>query len=635
MLLNVTKVSKAFPGNEVLREVSFHMEEKEKAALVGINGAGKSTLLKIMMGELPADDGSVTFAKDLSVGYLAQHQEFSANCGIFEELMAVKGDVTELDARMRASEKRMSGLSGAALEDEMAAYARMQEAFERKNGYAARSEVTGILKGLGFTEDEFDKPVQTLSGGQKTRVALGRLLLTAPDLIILDEPTNHLDMHSIEWLETWLVNYRGAVLIVSHDRYFLNRVVTKVFELSGGRLRTYTGNYDAYSRKKEELRHAEMLAYLKAEAARAHEEAVIAKLRQFNREKSIKRAESRVKKLDKMEMPERPEEDPETMRLTFSPARESGKDVLEAGGLKKSFGKTLLFEDLGFLLQKGERAALIGMNGTGKSTLLKILTGRIEADAGYFTLGANVEIGYYDQEMQNLAMEKTIFEELQDAYPSLNNTRIHSVLAAFLFTGEDVFKRIGDLSGGERARVSLAKLMLGNANLILLDEPTNHLDIESREILESALNSYTGTLLFVSHDRYFINRVATRIMDLTSRQLLFYGGNYDYYLEKKETVENAYLTYAAAASEKKPAESRQDWQAAKDEKARVRKRENDLKKTEARIEALEAEDAGIDEQFNDPAVSSDPEKCLSLGTRKTEIAAELEVLYEKWSELTE
>ena len=378
-----------------------------------------------------------------------------------------------------------------------------------------------------------------------------------------------------------------------------------------------------------------MLAYLKAEAARAHEEAVIAKLRQFNREKSIKRAESRVKKLDKMEMPERPEEDPEAMRLTFSPARESGKDVLEAGGLKKSFGKTLLFEDLGFLLQKGERAALIGMNGTGKSTLLKILTGRIEADAGYFTLGANVEIGYYDQEMQNLAMEKTIFEELQDAYPSLNNTRIRSVLAAFLFTGEDVFKRIGDLSGGERARVSLAKLMLGNANLILLDEPTNHLDIESREILESALNSYTGTLLFVSHDRYFINRVATRIMDLTSRQLLFYGGNYDYYLEKKETVENAYLTNAAAASEKKPAESRQDWQAAKDEKARVRKRENDLKKTEARIEALEAEDAGIDEQFNDPAVSSDPEKCLSLGTRKTEIAAELEVLYEKWSELTE
>ena len=636
MILDVQKISKTFPGNEVLREVSFHIEDHEKAALVGINGAGKSTLLKIIMNEMPADSGTVTLAKGTRIGYLAQHQDLTGNNTIFEELMTVRKDILDLDAGMRESERRMTELSGEELDAEMKRYAQMQETFDRQNGYAYRSEVVGVLKGLGFSEEDFTKRVSTLSGGQKTRVALGTLLLTAPDIILLDEPTNHLDMGSIVWLETYLLNYRGAVLIVSHDRYFLNRVVTKVIEADRGSCRTFLGNYDEYSKKKEELRHAEYLAYMKAEQERKHQEAVIAKLKQFNREKSIKRAESREKLLARMEMPDKPLPDNAVMSLRFSPRFESGKDVLTVEGLEKSFGSMTLFRDLCFEIKKGEHVALIGSNGTGKSTLLKILNGVIPADRGSFTLGANVTIGYYDQEMHVLNMDKTIFDEISDDYPELTNTKIRTALAAFLFTGEDVLKYIRDLSGGERARVSLCKLMLSSANFIILDEPTNHLDIESREILETALNSYTGTLLYVSHDRYFINRTAGRILDLTHRQLLNYIGNYDYYLEKKETVENAYLVTEEDASAR-PAEtdSRTSWLAQKEEQARIRKRANDLARCEAQIEALETENAGIDELFLDPQVASDPVKCMDLGNRKAEIEEELEDLYVRWEDLQE
>ena len=636
MILDVQKISKTFPGNEVLREVSFHIEDHEKAALVGINGAGKSTLLKIIMNEMPADSGSVTLAKGTKIGYLAQYQDLTGNNTIFEELMTVRKDILDLDARMRESEQRMTDLSGEELDAEMKRYAHMQETFERQNGYAYRSEVIGVLKGLGFSEEDFPKKVATLSGGQKTRVALGTLLLTAPDIILLDEPTNHLDMGSIVWLETYLLNYRGAVLIVSHDRYFLNRVVTKVIEADRGSCRTYLGNYDEYSKKKEELRHAEYAAYMKAEQERKHQEAVIAKLKQFNREKSIKRAESREKMLAKMEMPDKPLPDNAVMSLRFAPRFESGKDVLTVENLEKSFGSMTLFRDLSFEIKKGEHVALIGSNGTGKSTLLKILNGVIDADRGTFTLGANVTIGYYDQEMHVLNMDKTIFDEISDDYPELTNTKIRTALAAFLFTGEDVLKYIRDLSGGERARVSLCKLMLSSANFIILDEPTNHLDIESREILETALNSYSGTLLYVSHDRYFINRTAGRILDLTHRQLLNYIGNYDYYLEKKETVENAYLApETAAASPTGETDSRTSWLAQKEEQARIRKRANDLNRCEARIEALEEENAEIDGLFLDPEVASDPQKCMDLGNRKAEIEEELESLYERWEELQE
>ena len=635
MILDVQKISKTFPGNEVLKEVSFHIEEKEKAALVGINGAGKSTLLKIIMGELAADDGQAVIARDMKVGYLAQHQDLTGDNTIFEQLMMVKKDVLTLYENMRASEKRMNDLSGDALENEMLSYARMQEAYDRANGYAYRSEVIGVLKGLGFPEEDFSKKVGTLSGGQKTRVALGRLLLESPDLIILDEPTNHLDMGSIIWLETYLLNYKGAVLIVSHDRYFLNRIVTKVVELDHGRARTYSGNYDAYSEKKEQIRHAEYLAYVKAQEERKHQEEVIAKLKSFNREKSIKRAESREKMLARMDMPDKPLGDNAVMELTFTPKIDSGKDVLTVEGLAKGFDGQQLFSDLHFEIKKGEHVALIGSNGTGKSTILKILNGLLPPDAGAFTLGSNVHIGYYDQEMHVLSPEKTIFEEISDAYPTLNNTKIRSSLAAFLFTGEDVLKRIADLSGGEMARVSLCKLMLGDCNFIILDEPTNHLDIDSREILESALNAYTGTLLYVSHDRYFINRTAHRILDLTGKTLINYIGNYDYYLEKKEILENAILgTGSADGEEKAETEAKLDWKAQKEEQARKRKLANDIKKTEAEISSLEEENASIEAQFLDPAVAADHIQLTQLGRRQSEIEARLAELYDLWEELS-
>ena len=636
MILNIQKISKTFPGNEVLREVSFHIEDNEKAALVGINGAGKSTLLKIIVGEMSPDQGSAILSRDRTLGYLAQHQDITGDLTVYEQLMQVRQDILELTRRMTVSEHRMSQLTGEALHDEMTSYAKMQEAFDRLNGYAYKSEVVGVLKGLGFTEEDFGKKVSTLSGGQKTRVALGKLLLTSPDIILLDEPTNHLDMTSIVWLETYLMNYKGAVLIVSHDRYFLNRVVTKVIELDRGSARTYQGNYDAYSYKKEEIRHAEYLAFLKAEQERKHQEQVIARLRQFNREKSIRRADSRQKMLDKMEMPEKPQGENAVMGLSFSPGTESGKDVLSVSDLSKSFDGICLFENVSFEIKKGEHVALIGNNGTGKSTLLKILNGVYLPDSGEFVLGTNVITGYYDQEMHVLHPDKTIFDEISDDYPSMNNTKIRSALAAFLFTGEDVFKYIRDLSGGERARVSLCKLMLSNANFIMLDEPTNHLDIESREILESAINSYTGTLFYVSHDRYFINRTAGRILDLTHRTLLNYIGNYDYYLEKKEAVETASLSPEELTQEAKgDTEAKLDWKAQKEDAAKKRKLLNDIKRTEKLIEDLEKEDLEIDRLFEDPAVACDPAECTRLGNRKEEIASLLEELYTKWEQLQE
>ena len=636
MILNIQKISKTFPGNEVLRGVSFHIEENEKAALVGINGAGKSTLLKIIVGEMQADDGTVILSKDRTLGYLAQHQDLTGDATVYEQLMKVRQDILDLLRRMENSEKKMAHLTGEDLESEMASYARIQEAYERLNGYAYKSEVVGVLKGLGFTEEDFGKKVSTLSGGQKTRVALGTLLLTSPDIILLDEPTNHLDMNSIVWLETYLMNYKGAVLIVSHDRYFLNCVVTKVIELNHGAARTYDGNYDAYSRKKEEIRHAEYLSYMKAEQERKHQEQVIAKLKQFNREKSIRRAESRQKMLDKMEMPDKPLGEDPVMGLSFAPGIESGKDVLTVTELSKGFDGISLFDDVSFEIKKGEHVALIGNNGTGKSTLLKILNGVYLPDRGEFVLGSNVITGYYDQEMHVLHPDKTIFDEISDDYPSLNNTKIRSALAAFLFTGEDVFKYIRDLSGGERARVSLCKLMLSNANFIMLDEPTNHLDIESREILESAINAYTGTLFYVSHDRYFINRTAGRILDLTHKTLLNYIGNYDYYLEKKEDVEKAGLApELLVAKENADSEAKLDWKAQKEDAARKRKRANDIMRCEKEIDTLEKEDLEIDTLFEDPKVSCDPAECTRLGNRKEQIAARLEELYTLWEELQE
>ncbi len=643
MILSCQNISKAFVENQVLKNVSFHIEDHEKAAIVGINGAGKTTLLRIIVGEMTPDDGQVVLAKDKTLGYLAQNSTVDTSHTIYEELLSVKADLLRLEEKIRECENNMKHADGDALEDLMKQYTSLTHAFETGGGYLYRSELVGVLKGLGFTEDEFSKPVATLSGGQKTRVALGRLLLQNPDLIILDEPTNHLDMTSIAWLETYLLNYKGAVLIVSHDRYFLDRIAGKVIEIDQSKATTFMGNYSDYAVKKEQLRVAAWNAYMNQQRDIKHQEEVIEKLKSFNREKSIKRAESREKMLDKIEVIEKPSEVRTDMKLTLTPRILSGNDVLTVEHLSKSFDSHKLFTDVNFEIKRGEHVAIIGDNGSGKTTLLKILNGLVPADQGTFRLGSNVEIGYYDQEHHVLHSEKTLFEEISDDYPYLNNTQIRNVLAAFLFTGEDVFKRISDLSGGERGRVSLAKLVLSNANFLILDEPTNHLDIMSKEILEDALNGYEGTILYVSHDRYFINRTAHRILDLTEGQFISYVGNYDYYLEKHDTVMAAIEANApqnadadsAVAAKAAESEVKLDWKAQKEEQARLRKKENDLKKCEEKIAELEARISEIDTEMSDPTIGTQVAKLQELSKEQTSCHEQLEKLYEQWEELAE
>ena len=643
MILSCQNISKAFVENQVLKNVSFHIEDHEKAAIVGINGAGKTTLLRIIVGEMTPDDGQVVLAKDKTLGYLAQNSTVDTSHTIYEELLSVKADLLRLEEKIRECENNMKHADGDALEDLMKQYTSLTHAFETGGGYLYRSELVGVLKGLGFTEDEFSKPVATLSGGQKTRVALGRLLLQNPDLIILDEPTNHLDMTSIAWLETYLLNYKGAVLIVSHDRYFLDRIAGKVIEIDQSKATTFMGNYSDYAVKKEQLRVAAWNAYMNQQREIKHQEEVIEKLKSFNREKSIKRAESREKMLDKIEVIEKPSEVRTDIKLTLTPRILSGNDVLTVEHLSKSFDSHKLFTDVNFEIKRGEHVAIIGDNGSGKTTLLKILNGLVPADQGTFRLGSNVEIGYYDQEHHVLHSEKTLFEEISDDYPYLNNTQIRNVLAAFLFTGEDVFKRISDLSGGERGRVSLAKLVLSNANFLILDEPTNHLDIMSKEILEDALNGYEGTILYVSHDRYFINRTAHRILDLTEGQFVSYVGNYDYYLEKHDTVMAAIEASTpqsadadnTAATKAAESEVKLDWKAQKEEQARLRKKENDLKKCEEKIAELEARISEIDTEMSDPAIGTQVAKLQELTKEQAACQEQLEKLYEQWEELAE
>lgn len=670
MVLSVNNITKSFGIDVILDKVSFHINDREKAAIVGINGAGKSTLFKIIMGELTADSGDIIWAKGTKVGYLSQHQDLTSDNTIYEEVLTVKADVLRMEDQLRELELSMKHAEGEELERMLSTYTHINHEFEQRGGYACKSEVTGVLKGLGFTEDEFTKKVTTLSGGQKTRVALGKLLLSDPDILLLDEPTNHLDMVSITWLETFLMNFSGAVVIIAHDRYFLNRIVTKVVEVENKHAQTFMGNYSDYAEKKAAQREVELHHYLNQQKEIQHQEEVIAKLRSYNREKSIKRAESREKMLDKIERLERPAELNAEMNIRLEPRTVSGNDVLTVRGLSKAFGLNQLFSNIDFDVKRGERVAIIGSNGTGKTTILKIINGLLAADTGDIALGAKVHIGYYDQEHQVLHMEKTIFEEIQDEYPQMDNTAVRNTLAAFLFTGDDVFKPIKELSGGERGRVSLAKLMLSEANFLILDEPTNHLDITSKEILENALLSYTGTVLYVSHDRYFINRTATRILDLNCGSLLNYIGNYDYYLEKKADVEKQHFGYAlgdAAFSEKFPdrltnhkqlynglsgtnqttagnlapidtseaTAGKQDWQKQKEEQAKERKRQNDLKKVENEIEKLENRDAELDELLADEAIYSDHTKLVKLNKEKAEIADKLAALMEQWEELAE
>ncbi len=649
MILSVNHIHKSFLEVPVLQDVSFHIEAYDKAAIVGINGAGKTTLLRIIMGELSPDEGIVTVSRDTTIGYLSQHQAVSSENTIYDELLSVRQNIVDLERRMRSVELQMKNASEPELSGLMEHYANLTHAFESANGYAYRSELTGVLKGLGFEENEFSKSVDTLSGGQKTRVALGKLLLQKPDLIILDEPTNHLDMSSITWLETYLLNYKGAVILVSHDRYFLDRITGKIIELDNTKAAVFTGNYSAYAAKKEMLRIAQYNAYMNQQREIRHQEAVIEKLRSFNREKSIKRAESREKMLDKIDVLEKPTEVRSDMKLHLEPRVLSGNDVLHVENIAKSFGSLTLFKQLSFDIRRGEHVAIIGDNGTGKTTILKMINELLFPDSGLIRLGTNVEIGYYDQEHHVLHPEKTLFEEISDDYPYLNNTEIRNTLAAFLFTGDDVFKKIESLSGGERGRLSLAKLMLSESNFLILDEPTNHLDIMSKEILEDAINSYTGTVLYVSHDRYFINRTASRILDLDQQTLTEYHGNYEYYLEKKN--ENASGTFSSASAgasfapnfsnanagsaEKTDSESKQDWKNRKEQQAAIRKRENEIKKCETAIESLENRNTEIDLEMAEPSVCTDVAKLQELVKEKERNEAELTELYEKWELLSD
>ncbi|RKI40394.1 ABC transporter ATP-binding protein [bacterium D16-51] len=640
MILQCSHINKAFITDVVLSDVSFHINEHEKAAIVGVNGSGKSTLLKIIVGQQAADSGEVIIAKGTSIGYLAQNQEYHSDHTIMEEMQNAKPEILQLEKQIAELSTKMNEVSGNELQACIKQFDNAQRRFEQLNGYAYQSELTGVLKGLGFNTEDFRKPVSSLSGGEKTRVALAKMLLTAPDLIILDEPTNHLDLNAIHWLEGYLAQYRGAVLIVAHDRYFLDKIVTKVIELRGTKASVYSGNYTAYSQKRQAMMETMMKQYLNQQAEIKHQEEVIAKLRQFNREKSIKRAESREKQLDKIQRLEKPMEEHTQMQLLFTPQIQSGNDVLTVEGLSKSFDNVPLFENISFALKRGEHAAIIGDNGTGKTTLLKILNELIPADTGTFTLGTNVSIGYYDQEHHVLHMEKTVFEEIQDTYPHMNNTEVRNVLAAFLFTGDDVFKQVKSLSGGERGRISLAKLMLSDANFLILDEPTNHLDIDSKAILENAINQFEGTVLYVSHDRYFINTTAHRILDLTGQSLLNYIGNYDYYLEKKEDVEQAHQNLNNTASgSNAPENNRQtknklSWQQQKEEQARLRKIENELQKVEEEIEQLENENAKLDAALCDPANATNSAKLQEIAEKKARNDSRLEELMERWEELS-
>ena len=632
MILSCNNIKKTYIDNEVLKGASFHINEHDKVALIGPNGCGKSTLLKIIMGIENPDDGAVTLAKDVNVGYLPQNALLDSTLSIYDEVLSVKKNLSDMEECLEKMHSLMDSLKGEELDAKIDEYNTTFAEFERLGGYVYKSEVKGILLGLGFDEQDFDKSVDKLSGGQKTRVALAKLLLDSPDLIILDEPTNHLDMNSICWLENYLLNYKNTVFIVSHDRYFLDKIVNKVVELEFGKTTVFEGNYSDYSVKKEIIRVAAMNAYIKQQEQIEHQEAVIEKLRSFNREKSIKRAESRVKMLEKMDKLEKPAEYNDEMRLVLTPRVESGKDVLDVKGLSKAYGNNSLFKNVSFEIKKGEHVAIIGDNGTGKTTLLKIINGIEQADAGEFKLGTKVMVGYYDQEHHVLDNSKSIFDEISDAYPSLNNTEIRNVLAAFLFTGDDVFKKIEALSGGEKGRVSLAKLMLGEANLLILDEPTNHLDISSKEILEQALNSYEGTLLYVSHDRYFINRTADRILELKNNSFTEYLGDYDYYLEKRDNMVKANISSPSATA--KDFANKNDWQNQKQQQAELRKIKNKLAEIEDNIEKVEKEQAELENQMYDPANATNSAKLGEISSKMSEAESKLEILMDEWEKVS-
>ena len=635
MLLNVSHIFKSFGEDGIIKDATFTVDEGSKVAIVGNNGTGKSTLLKIIVGDLPADSGEVTLKKDATMGYLAQYQEDSFGSSILDTVLSAREDLLSMEKRLSDMEMEMSNLDSKDAATFMENYHKLQHQFDLLGGYTFRSEAVGILKGLGFEGDDLNKSMNELSGGQKTRVSLGRLLASSPDLLLLDEPINHLDLNSIVWLEGYLSSYKGAVVIVAHDRYFLDKIVDHVVDLSYGRTSVYTGNYTAFSEQKALYQLTYERSYEKQQKEIEHQKAVIEKLQSFNREKSIKRAESRKKMLDKIDIMDAPDKDMPRMRLTLEVEKESGKDVLDFSHVTKSYDDKNIFTDLSFEVHKGDRIAILGDNGTGKTTILKCINGLTDFESGEIRFGANVTVGYYDQEQQGLTESNTIFSELHDAYPYLTETQVRNTLAAFMFTEDDVFKRISELSGGERGRVSLAKLMLSKSNLLILDEPTNHLDMDSKEMLEEALNEYDGTLLYVSHDRYFVNRTANMILELSDGHFTKYLGNYDDYIAKKEQLSaaNVVSTQESVADSNATA-AKLDFKEQKRIEAEKRKLQNKISKIEEEIEKLEEKKAKIQDEFLKPENMTNSAKLNELTAEQNEIDSKLEDLYSQWEELS-
>ncbi|SDB10060.1 ATP-binding cassette, subfamily F, member 3 [Pseudobutyrivibrio sp. YE44] len=634
MLLNVSHIYKSFGEDSIIKDATFTVDEGSKVAIVGNNGTGKSTLLKIIIGELPADDGEVTLKKDATMGYLAQYQEDAFGSNILDTVLGAREDLLSMEKKLSEMEMQMSSLDPSEMTSFMDNYHKLQHQFDLQGGYTFRSEAVGILKGLGFEQEDFEKSMKELSGGQKTRVSLGRLLASTPDLLLLDEPINHLDLKSIMWLEGYLSSYKGAVVIVAHDRYFLDKIADHVVDLSYGRTSVYTGNYSAFVTQKEIAQISYTNAYEKQQKEIEHQKAVIEKLQSYNREKSIKRAESRKKLLDKMEVMDAPDKEAPKMRLTLEIEKESGKDVLDFSHVTKSYEDKNIFTDLSFKVHKGDRIAILGDNGTGKTTILKCINGLTDFETGEIKFGANVTVGYYDQEQQGLTETNTVFSELHDAYPFLTETKVRNTLAAFMFTEDDVFKRISDLSGGERGRVSLAKLMLSKSNLLILDEPTNHLDMDSKQMLEEALNEYDGTLLYVSHDRYFVNKTANTILELSDGGLTKYLGNYDDYIAKKEQLYGLGDISNSSTNTSAETAAKLDFKEQKRIEAEKRKLQNRIDKIEAEIEKLEAKKAAIDEEFVKPENMTNSAKLNELTAEQNKINDRLEELYQEWEEVS-
>lgn len=642
IMLSCNNVSKSFGVETILEDISFSVNEGDKIGIVGVNGTGKTTLFKVITGIFPHDKGDIFTSKNCRLGYLEQNTNFYSEKTIYDEVVSVFSDLIEAEEELRSLEHQIASLSakesssGDQLKKAMDTYGKKYEEFEKKNGYAYKSEVRGTLKGLGFSDEEMNKPVNVLSGGEKTRVLLAKLLLSKPSLLLLDEPTNHLDADAIEWLEAFLRSYEETIMIISHDRYFLDQSVNRIFEMENKRLTSYNGNYTDYQKQAKINREIRLRQYENQQRDIKKQEESIERLKAYGREKHLKRARSKEKMLDKVDRLDKPQELRKKARFNFVLRHHSGNDVLKAQGLGKSFGDRKLFEGVDFDLYRGEKVALIGPNGVGKSTLFKIIMGDESQDQGEYKLGQGVDIAYFHQEQKSLNLENSIIDEVWDDNPHMTQTEVRNLLGAFLFEGENVFKSIRSLSGGERARVAILKLILSKSNLLLLDEPTNHLDIDSKEVLEDALKEYEGTLLTISHDRYFLNTVVDRILVLKPDGIEEYLGNYEYYQnKKKEESEKSYLAEMEDLPSKTKTQIKEERRREKELKKNENKAKKLIKDIEVEIELLEKQIGGLDYMLCQEEVYTSPERTREVNQEKSDLEKRLSKLYEKWEQIVE